>query len=278
MSEISTSSQNISPSKDREPWLDAVRSFACLCVILVHAPIPNGSDGQYIISITNYISVGGPILFFMISGALIFNKQQPAIPFIRKRLNRIVFPLFFWSLVFLTVKLLSGEIDSKEYFIRIVSIPLTPQESTFWFLYVIIGIYLLTPVISTWINHCRKSDIKIFLGLWALTLLFPIIRQFIPLIDETINFYHGWLYYYFGFIGNAVLGLYLRRYINLNINRWKQRIFILMTILIPCILYGIKAIDHSNIQTRMAFNEVMLSICYFLVIKRYIFLKKQVLY
>ena len=126
-------SSNLKTIKDRESWLDAVRFFACLCVILVHVPIPNGSDGQYIIPITNYISVGGPILFFMISGALIFNKQQPAIPFIRKRLNRIVFPLIFWSLFFLTVKLLLCEIDSKEYFIRIVSIPLTPQESTFWF-------------------------------------------------------------------------------------------------------------------------------------------------
>ena len=272
-------SSNLKTIKDREPWLDAVRFFACICVVLSHAPIPNGSSGQSIIALTNYISVGGAsILFFMISGALIFNKQQPTIPFIKKRLNRIVFPLIFWSLFFLTVKLLLCEIDSKEYFIRIVSIPLKQQESTFWILYVIIGLYLLTPVISTWINHCEKSDIRIFLGLWALTLLFPIIRQFIPIIDETIDFYHGWLFYYFGFIGNAVLGLYLRRYINLNINRWKQRIFILMTILIPCILYGIKAIDHSNIQTRMAFNEVMLSICYFLVIKRYIFLKKQVLY
>ena len=266
---------NLETSKYREPWLDAVRSFACLCVILIHAPIPNGQDGQYVIAITNYFGTGGAsMLFFMISGALIFNRQQPTIPFIKKRLKRIVFPLTFWTLAFLTIKLLSGEIGSKEYLIRIVSIPIAPQEGTFWFLYVIIGIYLLTPIISTWLNHSSKTDVEIFLGLWSLTLLFPIIRQFIPIIDETINFNHGWLYYYFGFIGNCVLGLYLRRYCNLDIKSWKQRLFILTTLLLPLILYGIKVIDHENIQTRMAFNEVMLSICYFLIIKKIDYSKK----
>ncbi len=29
---------------NREYWIDAVRSFACLCVIMTHAAIPNGSD------------------------------------------------------------------------------------------------------------------------------------------------------------------------------------------------------------------------------------------
>lgn len=54
-----------SPLKDREYWIDAVRSFACLCVITTHAPIPNSGGGASLIAATNYYSVAGAsILFF----------------------------------------------------------------------------------------------------------------------------------------------------------------------------------------------------------------------
>lgn len=86
---------------NREYWIDAVRSFACLCVIMTHAAIPNGSDGEYMVAIYNYLAVGGAsILFFMISGALILNKERDTIPFMKKRVTRIVFPMVFWSLFF----------------------------------------------------------------------------------------------------------------------------------------------------------------------------------
>ena len=64
--------ENTDNVKNREYWIDAVRSFACLCVITTHAPIPNGSDGQSFISPFNYYAMGGAsILFFMISGFVI---------------------------------------------------------------------------------------------------------------------------------------------------------------------------------------------------------------
>ena len=68
-------------------WIDAVRSFARLCVIMTHAAMPNGSDGQYMVAIYNYLTIGGAsILFFMISGALILNKERDTIPFMKKEL------------------------------------------------------------------------------------------------------------------------------------------------------------------------------------------------
>lgn len=43
------STDNNSTIKKREYWIDAVRSFACLCVITTHAPIPNGSEGVHLL-------------------------------------------------------------------------------------------------------------------------------------------------------------------------------------------------------------------------------------
>ena len=120
---------------NREYWIDAVRSFACLCVIATHAAIPNGSDGQYMVAVYNYLAVGGAsILFFMISGALILNKERDTIPFMKKRVTRIVFPMIFWSLFFIGVKYLQGNFTSQEAVGKVLRIPFGPQ----------IGVYLIS--------------------------------------------------------------------------------------------------------------------------------------
>lgn len=38
---------------ERLYWIDAIRSFACVCVVAVHAPIPGGR-GEAFISPYNY--------------------------------------------------------------------------------------------------------------------------------------------------------------------------------------------------------------------------------
>ena len=63
--------------KKREYWIDAVRSFACICVLMTHSPIPSTVEGRTFIPIYNFVAVGGAsILFFMISGALVLYRRQ----------------------------------------------------------------------------------------------------------------------------------------------------------------------------------------------------------
>ncbi len=74
----------------RENWIDLIRCFACICVITVHAPIAiqDSKDGISAIAIYNISAVGGDvIMFFMITGALIFAYPLDFSPFIKKRLQ-----------------------------------------------------------------------------------------------------------------------------------------------------------------------------------------------
>ena len=51
---------------NREYWIDAIRSFACLCVITTHAPIPNTTGGgETFVSAFNYFSVAGASILFL---------------------------------------------------------------------------------------------------------------------------------------------------------------------------------------------------------------------
>ena len=253
-------------AKEREYWVDAVRTFACLCVLMTHAPIPSTEGGRVIIPVYNFIAVGGAsILFFMISGALIFNKQQEFIPFIKKRISRIVFPMVVWTIISLCIECFEGKGDWGNVSNKIMMIPFFPQVGTYWFIYVIFGIYLLTPLLSTWLAHTQKREVEVILILWALTLLLPFVqnKKFYGMVD----FSSGYLHYFYGYLGFALLGYYLRKYIHLQ-NKSRKWLFVPVGLVaLVFAVYPTNIIPHSVLQDRMALHTVLLAICYFLIIK-----------
>lgn len=50
--------------KDRQYWIDAVRSFACICVLMTHSPIPSTVEGRIFIPVYNFCAVGGHLSYF----------------------------------------------------------------------------------------------------------------------------------------------------------------------------------------------------------------------
>ena len=253
---------------NRESWIDTIRSFACICVITTHAPIPNSSNGLIFGSIFNYFSTAGAsILFFMISGALILYKEMPIIPFLKKRLLRIFLPMVIWSIISLFVQYLSEDLSANELISKIILIPFVPQIGNYWFIYTILGIYIITPLISTWLSHCTQQDVRFYLIIWGITLCIPYLSLINPCFETMISYSGGWLYYMYGYIGFVILGYYLRKYTHITFQP-KYIIVVLAIILIPLLLYMIPSIPHTTIQNRMSINIVLLAICYFLAIKQ----------
>lgn len=255
--------------QDREYWIDAVRSFACLCVITTHAPIPNSlGGGEMFVSAFNYYSVAGAsILFFMISGSLVLYKEKPIIPFIRKRITRIVFPMVFWTIITLSIDCILGNISLGTLGRRICMIPFSPQVGTYWFIYVIFGIYLVTPILASWLNRCTKRDVEFYLLIWGVTLLLPYLTWLKKDFSILINYNHGYLYYFYGYLGFAVLGFYLRRYVNIKEYHLSHYILSIILILLPVLLLNTTFIPHDIVHNRMSINIVFLAICYFIIIK-----------
>ena len=263
------STDNNSTIKNREYWIDAVRSFACLCVITTHAPIPNGSEGKAFISLFNYYAVGGAsILFFMISGALILYKEKETYPFLKKRITRIVFPMIIWSIISLVISYIMGEIASISIlFQKIALIPFYPQVGGYWFIYVIFGIYLVTPILAQWLNNHSQKEIRFYLYCWGVTLLLPYLEHLWGGFFSMVLVSGGVLYYFYGYLGFAVLGFYLRRYVDIYFTLGYNILILLVVLACPWIMYALTSIPHDIIQNRMSINAAMLAACYFLLIK-----------
>ncbi len=99
--------------------------------------------------------------------------------------------------------------ESIDWLRTLGSLPFSPQGNpVLWFMYTLIGLYLLAPVLSRWLNYASRTEIEFYLGLWGISLCFPIVRPVVNINTGDT----GILYYFTGYAGYFVLGYYLKQY------------------------------------------------------------------
>ncbi len=266
--------QNTTNNKPRIYWIDFTRGFACLFVLLVHSPFPYiGQDGRFILGFMTYLGqTGGSNIFFMISGAVMLYRERETFPFLKKQLLKIVPPVIVWTFIFLLINcFIYKEFDSNTLLKKILMIPFGTQEPTFWFIYVLIGIYLLTPILSYFLNRASQKEITFYLFIWALSTLIPYLNFIDENIGKHLTHKVGWLYYFNGYIGYAVLGFYCRKFITIYYKKWKHCIIFTFTmcICLPIILNYLEC-PTSVICNRLSLHEVLMSFSIFVLLKNYI--------
>lgn len=77
----------------------------------------------------------------------------------------------------------------------------------FWFFYMIIGIYLTTPLIKVFVKNAKKQQIEYFLILWFISSVILKLISFIYGVRTTIE-----LNFVTGYVGYFILGYYLNEY------------------------------------------------------------------
>ncbi|MEG1634273.1 MAG: acyltransferase family protein, partial [Rikenellaceae bacterium] len=92
------------------------------------------------------------------------------------------------------------------------------------YLYMLIGIYLILPIISAWIAQAPKKDIQRVIWIWVLTTTLPYLQMVAPLLGYNGNYGnmgilgvcdwnpYGTFYYFSGFLGYVILANYLVRF------------------------------------------------------------------
>lgn len=227
-------------------WLDLLRITACFLVVLAHCcdHFVAKSDSNYseFLSGVFWGSFYRPCvpLFIMITGVLLFPVKIDMVFFYRKRLPRIVYPLIVWSIItpiffYLYVnsgiEIVSPNINSATYTwdatvnkISTFIFNFNSDTIPFWYLYMLIGIYLIAPIISAWLTQAKQKDIKLFLWIWVGTTVLPYVQMFAPSLGYSGNYGNmglhgicdwntfGMFHYISGFIGYIVLAHYLIRF------------------------------------------------------------------
>lgn len=202
-----------SDAKQRIAWLDAIRLLACFLVILTHSAMPaeNEGDGFYMV-IISLISTPSSELFITISGSILLPTILHMKDFYIKRFSKLFFPVAFWSMIIVSLSWLMKDTSLNEALIQLILIPIKPATGVYWFIYVICGLYLFAPIISPWLMHCTKNEIRFLILLWLITLGLPYLNIIMPGFYKIDGNYFFILNYFGGFIGYMLLGFYLRKY------------------------------------------------------------------
>ncbi len=175
----------------------------------MHAPMISDNANGIFLSSLSYITAPCIGLFFMVSGALLLPcKEADGLKFIKKRFAKIAFPTLIWSLFYIGINLIKGE-SNGTLIKELTSILFSAQgNSVLWFMYTLMGLYLITPIVSRWLEVCSKREVEFFLILWGVTLCYPILKSIFSINDSTT----GILYYFTGYAGYMLLGYYMRKY------------------------------------------------------------------
>jgi len=217
----------------RDDSLDLIRIAACLLVVLMHSPMPSENASGPFLSALSYLTVPCIGLFFMVSGALLLPIKDDYATFLRRRLSKIVIPTLVWTAIYLSLKIYYSESEIN-IIQSVLSVPFSAQgHGVLWFMYTLIGIYLLAPILSAWVKVAKDREIRFVLLLWAVSLCYPLIEGYIQIITGTT----GILYYFTGYAGYFLLGYYLKH--RCSQPRWiaPVAIAIIGLVLIPTLKY-----------------------------------------
>ena len=247
--------------EERNINYDIIRIIACAMIIMMHSPISNENANGFFLSSLSYLSAPGIGLFFMISGALLLPIHSDTKSFFKKRFTKILFPALFWSLFYLCVKtiFIGKSIDIK----AILSLLFSAQGNpVLWFVYTLVGLYLLAPILSKWLQGSSIRELEFYLGLWTITLCYPLLK-YIVVINSSDT---GILYYFSGYAGYFILGFYLKSYPNRT--SWQLLISLLiisMAVPVICKLEQVK-VDFYDLFWYLSIFVVVQCVCWWKLI------------
>jgi len=208
----------------RNVGLDLIRVLACYMVIQVHTGeffyiAPTGSilhgDGNIWVALFNSLCRSSVPLFVMMSGFFLLPIKDDQSVFFKRKFTRVLFPFVIWCMLYAIYKFLMGQTGFNAMLVNIAHIPVNfgVEIGHLWYVYMLIGIYLLAPVVSPWLKTASKRHIEFYLLIWLVTNLLPYIHLIYPEIwGECYWNSTPMLYYFSGFIGYAILGFYIKKF------------------------------------------------------------------
>ena len=213
-----------------------MRVAACFMVMLVHCtePFYLGGEGSLILTrsdafwasfFDSFVRACVP-LFVVASSYLQFPVHYSTGEFFRRRAVRILIPFAIWSVVY---ALAWGEPVSN---FKDLLLNFNYAAGHLWFVYMIVGLYLIMPLLSPWAEKVGRKELLAYIVLCFLTTIIPYVREFAsggevpviygpsgipnpakyPLWGEASWNTYGLFYYLSGFLVYMLLGLYLRKF------------------------------------------------------------------
>lgn len=273
---MSAGQPSLQAETDHFYWIDLIRVVAVFQIVLVHLSYViffkedvSSANWRAANFYDSFSRMGVP-LFFMVSGFLLLRKTEPVVGFFRKRFVKVGIPTLFWSVAYLLWSVeayTNGTMNPVRVVLSMLKVMyLGDVEIHLWFLYVLIGIYLIVPILRVYISAASRRNLAYFVVLWFLANpLFELVQRIIgfptALAIPVVT----------GYVGYFVMG-YLLAEVQLD-SRGKTLSALGCIIGITAIYFGTNVLSaqagpiDSFLYSYFSVPTVLASICGFLLLK-----------
>lgn len=236
--------------QQRVIYADILRILATIAVIIIHVSavgfreLNPASFEWNVLNIYDSLVRWCVPVFVMLSGMFFLdpNKEIKVKGLYFKSISRILAALLVWAFIYELYKhaIRQNTLSFDFLYDTIIKIVQGNTHYHLWFLYMIIGIYVITPILRVFIKNATKRDIEYFLIIaFLFTSLIPTLGKFHPFSIFTPFISNFDINLVLGYVAYFVAGYYLSQF-NLTKN-------------IKCLIYalGISSVIFTVIATSM---------------------------
>ena len=226
--------------KERVVFVDYIRVIACFLVMLVHASenfygadssglagnvsmLANESNRFWVAFYDGGLGRISVPIFMIVSAFLLvpLPKNMDFSSFYKKRFKRILPPFVLFMFLYTFLPLLWGGMTWKQSIqdLKMLFFNFPSMAGHLWFMYPLISLYIIMPVVSPWLEKAQAKDERIFLLFFGLSTFLPWLHRFVSaeIWGECFWNEYSMLWYCSGYLGYLVLAHYIRFHIDWTI-------------------------------------------------------------
>lgn len=194
---------------------DVMRIVAAAMVVCIHSNVYFLANAVHtwhwlVIMLMTALCVVSVPIFFMVSGAgnLVKDHIISTTQLFKVKIPKIFIPFAVWSIIYVVARIAMEKIEADAH--AFVSLLWEPAYYQFWFMYSLLGMYLLLPVFQYMIMRMDKRLLQYVIVFWIVSsLVLPMLVRYIPGFKLSSHFNLVFLEGYWGYF---FLGGYLRKY------------------------------------------------------------------
>ena len=160
----------------RLTYLDVLRIVGSVFVVFMHTAAGAlrtdvaGHAGWYFLAALSSLAFSAVPLFFMITGYVLTasGRTGDVRVLFRERLPRLIVPLLFWSVLYILRRLTaSHELTARAFGAAALSALRQPANVSLWFMYALIAMYLVSPLLCGGLRSLDRREERLLLGIMA---------------------------------------------------------------------------------------------------------------
>lgn len=195
--------------------IDTLRTIATLFVILLHVSAEYVIIGKKNLTFDTSFWVGNIVdsftricvpLFVLISGMFLVGRKETFKQSYQKRASRILIPLISWTIIYILYIIALSLIRNNPINVKdlLGSVFFGRPFYHMWYLFMIIGLYLITPVLNNSIYYVSRKT------LWKAAILLLLFGMINTSYDNILNNKVSFILWFVNYLGYFILGFLIK--------------------------------------------------------------------